>query len=150
MKKKASRILALGCTLLLVGCGVPEAGESDFEPERDTVVQEETSTQTSSYKLVLRSGNKGATVEITDRDTIEYITDNLESLTFTRDESSENYNGWNYWLKWYDEEELIDDVVILNETKIDYNDYFYQCSGTEGKIDIAFLEELLEQSSDSE
>lgn len=95
-------------------------------------------------KIVLRSGNDGKTVEITDEEEIRYITENINAIEFDRGESGKDYTGWSYWLKWYDSEEmLLEDIVIMSKNQIDYKDYFYKSIAADCEIDIAFLDSLL-------
>ena len=95
-------------------------------------------------KIELRSGTDGTTVEITSAEDIQYITDNINALTFSKGESSQDYNGWSYWLKWYDSENtLIEEIVVMDADLIDYKDYFYSSTETYNRIDIDYFDTLL-------
>lgn len=59
--------------------------------------------------------------------------------------SSTDYSGWRYLLNWYDERnQLMEKVVVLSETRIEYEDYFYEGEEGDGRIDLARLDELLD------
>lgn len=95
-------------------------------------------------KILLMSGSSGEVVEITDAETIAYITDNINSMTFSRHESSHQHNGWSYSLRWYDSEDnLIEYIVVMSATQIDYGNYFYNEMDADVEIDIEYLKELL-------
>lgn len=97
-------------------------------------------------KIEIRSGNTGATVERSDEEEIAYITDNINALTFSKGKSGKNSSGWSYWLKWYDSEDnLIEEIIVMSECQIDYEDYFYTCTDTDLGIDTAFFDELLNE-----
>lgn len=128
MKRLIALVLALVCVLSLVGCSETnmtfDIGEAS--------------------KIELRSGNDGTMVEITDVEDIQYITDNINSLTFSKGESSKDYSGWSYSLKWYDSENnMMEEMVVMSEYQIDYKDYFYKGMEADHKIDISFLDTLL-------
>lgn len=65
-------------------------------------------------------------------------------MKFSKGESSKDYVGWNYWLKWYDyENNLIEEIVVMSEYQIDYEDYFYMVVEADYQIDISFLDTLI-------
>ncbi len=128
MKRLIVLVWALVCVLSLLGCSETnmtfDIGEAS--------------------KIELRSGNDGTMVEITDVEDIQYITDNINSLTFSKGESSKDYSGWSYSLKWYDSENnMMEEMVVMSEYQIDYKDYFYKGMEADHKIDISFLDTLL-------
>ncbi|MCC8196730.1 MAG: hypothetical protein LIO49_08055 [Ruminococcus sp.] len=128
MKRIFVLILTVAVALTMVGCA-------------EKVV---TFNIDGASKILLMSGSSGETVEITDPETIAYITDNINSMTFNRDESSRQHNDWSYSLRWYDSEDnLIEYIVIMSATRIDYDNYFYNEMDADVEIDIAYLEELL-------
>ena len=102
-------------------------------------------------KIELRSGIDGTTVEITRTEDIQYITDNINALTFSKGESSQNYDGWSYWLKWYDSQNtLMEEIVVMGADLIDYKDYFYSNTETDNKIDIDYFDTLLAMNQKAE
>ena len=79
----------------------------------------------SAAKVELRSGNTGNFVEITDADSIEKITNNINSLRYEKGNSSNDYTGWSYSIKWYNTDgSLIEEIVILGNQAIDYEERF--------------------------
>ncbi len=127
MKKLIALILVSICSLSLVGC----SSEIIFDI-------------TSTSKIELRSGSDGTTVEITNREDIKRITDNISALKFSEEGSSKDHSGWSYWLKWYDSENnLIEEIVVMSEKQINYKDYFYTCMEADHEIDISFFDALL-------
>ncbi|WFA08772.1 immunoglobulin-like domain-containing protein [Tissierella sp. Yu-01] len=90
----------------------------------------------------MRSGNTGNTVEITDTNNIQQITNNINSLEYEEGDPSNNSSGWLYSIKWYNTDgKLIEQIVILDNKTIDYEDKFYKVS--DGNIDIELLDDLL-------
>ncbi len=131
MKRFLALVLVFATVLTMVGCA------------KKTV----TFDIDGASKILLMSGSSGETVEITDEETIKYITDNINSMTFNRHESSRQHNGWSYSLRWYDSDDnLIEYIVVMNATRIDYDNYFYNEMDADVEIDIAYLEELLSEN----
>lgn len=130
MRKTSAFVLALVCVLGLAGC-------SDTGMTLDI-------GETS--KIELRSGNDGTTVEITNTEDMQYITSNINALTFIKGESSKDYSGWSYSLKWYDSKNnLMEEIVVMSEHQIKYKDYFYKVAETAHTIDISFFDALLDK-----
>lgn len=95
----------------------------------------------NAASIVLKSGNTGTEIEITEADIIEEITVHFNSLTFRKDGEVDS-DGWTYWLKWYDADgNLISDIVVLSSDKIAYGDYYY--TAEDGVIDTDLLDALL-------
>lgn len=94
-------------------------------------------------RIELYSGTDGEMVVITDGEEMEQITGEINAMTFRREEPSADYSGWRYLLKWYDSQgQLMEKVVVLSETRIEYEGYFYE--GEEDGIDLARLDKLLD------
>lgn len=100
----------------------------------------------SAAKIELLSGNTGNFVEITDADSIEQITNNINSLRYEKGNSSNDYTGWSYSIKWYNTDgSLIEEIVILSNQAIDYEEKFYSVS--DGIIDTELLDDFLSEST---
>ncbi|MDE7205056.1 MAG: hypothetical protein K2O91_24850 [Lachnospiraceae bacterium] len=127
MKKRITFAAVLVCIFGLAGC----SSEKAFGIA-------------NASKIELCSGSDGTTVEITNEEDIQYITDNINDLKFSRGKSSKDHSGWSYRLKWYDSENnLIEELIVMSEYQIDYKDYFYTSIDTDHEIDISFLEDTL-------
>lgn len=92
--------------------------------------------------IELQNRGDNVSAKILFSEDIRYITDNLNSLKLIKQQSIEDYGGWNYRLRWYDDNgNLLDTVVIISGSLIVYNEHFYSVSG--GSTDLSFLDELL-------
>ncbi len=128
MKRLLALVLVFAIALTMVGCA------------KKTV----TFDIDGVSKILLMSGSSGEMVEITDSETIKFITDNINSMEFHRDTSSRYHNGWSYSLRWYDSEDnLIEYIVVMSATRIDYDNYFYNEMDADVEIDIEYLKALL-------
>ena len=54
-------------------------------------------------KITVMDGNTGKSVGITDLESIQYITDNINGLTYSKGDKV-NSDGWSYALTWCDED----------------------------------------------
>lgn len=117
--------LALICCLSLTSCG-----------KKMTFAIENTET------ILVMSGNTGKSVEITDQDIIQQITDNINSLSFERG-SRINSTGWSYNIRWYnaDGDEIENMSTGGTGTNLFYGGYNW--SIVSGNIDTALLDEVL-------
>lgn len=127
MKKLILLIIILALPLALGGCFVAsthlEIGEAD--------------------KIVLRSGNDGSSVEITDSGDIGHITENINTLRFEKVNTDKVYDGWSYDITWYGADgEPVDSMTIISGNRVQYNDTYYDSLGA--TVDTAFLDRLLE------
>ena len=99
----------------------------------------------NAAKITVISGNTGQSIEITDADSIQYITDNIYGLTYTRGEKV-NSDGWRYGLMWSDENgNEVEKVTVLNEYTISYDGRYYKGMEADYEIDLAFLKDLFEE-----
>lgn len=96
-------------------------------------------------RIKLRSGLDGTMVEITDEETIGYITDNVNALKFQKGKSSSGYGGWSYRISWYDSnDKLMEQIVVMSEYVIDYQDHFWSGMSVDQELDLPYLDALLE------
>lgn len=99
---------------------------------------------TQSQKIMVTSGNTGESVEIKDISLIEDITNQFNSLRFEKQQSSENYTGWDYQISWYDNDNhIVEEITILDQDTINYNHDFYVV--IEGSIDVELLKHRIDQ-----
>ncbi len=131
MKKVLVLILALMLALPVCGCA-EQTKKFDIS---------------GAAKITIGSGSTGKRIEITDEEAIRYITENINAITFGRDKSSKNSNGFAYGLTWYDSAgEAIDGLIIHSAYKISYENYFYNGMEVDHGIDIEFIKGLFEGS----
>ena len=97
-------------------------------------------------QITVISGNTGKSVGITDADSIQYITDNINGLTYSKGEKV-NSDGWSYGLTWSDGDgNEVEKVTVLDEYTIIYEGRYYKGMDADYEIDLAFLKELFEES----
>ena len=83
----------------------------------------------NAAKITVISGNTGQSIEIRDAGSIQYVTDNIYGLTYSRGEKVNSYS-WSYGLTWSDENgNEVEKVTVLNEYTIIYDGRYYK--GTE-------------------
>lgn len=133
MRKRIVLLLALVLAVSLTAClsaaATLDIGEAD--------------------RIELRSGDSGAAVQVTDAEDIRHITDNINTLRFEKVKSGNDSSGWSYSLSWYGPDgALADEMVILNESRINYNGDFYMSVGA--GIDTVFLDRLLEGAGENQ
>ncbi len=97
----------------------------------------------TASKIKIFSGSTGQSVEITDSEIIKTITDDINSHTFTKDKSSKNWEGFSYYITWYAPDgEQMEEVIVMTESRISYDDYFYDKEECNCEIDTAYIEAL--------
>ena len=96
-------------------------------------------------KITVTSGTTGTQVEITDTENIQYITDNINGLTYSKGEKV-NSDGWSYALLWYDKDgNEQKKLTVLNENTVIFDGRYYKGMEADYEIDLAFLEKLFEE-----
>ena len=96
-------------------------------------------------KIIVSSGTTGTQVEITDTENIQYITDNINDLTYSKGEKV-NSDGWSYALIWYDKDgNEQKKLTVLNENTVIFDGRYYKGMEADYEIDLAFLEKLFEE-----
>lgn len=96
-------------------------------------------------KLTVTSGNTGEKVEITDTESIRYITDNINGLTYSKGDKVSS-DGWSYALTWYDKDgNEQKKLTVLNEYTIIYDGRYYKGMEADYEINLSFLEKLFEE-----
>ena len=95
-------------------------------------------------KIIVTSGTTGEQVEITDTESIQYITDNINGLTYSKGEKV-NSDGWSYALIWYDKDgNEQKKLTVQNEYMIIFEGRYYKGIEADYEIDLVFLEKLFE------
>ena len=96
-------------------------------------------------QITVISGNTGKSVGITDADSIQYITDNINGLTYSKGEKV-NSDGWSYGLTWFDGGgNEVEKVTVLDEYTIIYKGRSYKGMDADYEIDLVFLKDLFEE-----
>lgn len=96
-------------------------------------------------KLTVTSGNTGEKVEITDTESIRYITDNINGLTYSKGDKVSS-DGWSYALTWYDKDgNEQKKLTVLNEYTTIYDGRYYKGMEADYEINLSFLEKLFEE-----
>ena len=96
-------------------------------------------------KIIVSSGTTGTQVEITDTENIQYITDNINGLTYSKGEKV-NSDGWSYALIWYDKDgNEMKKLTVLNEYTVIFEGCYYKGTEVDYEIDLTFLEKLFEE-----
>jgi hypothetical protein len=93
-------------------------------------------------KVELTNGTNGDRIEIIDNKKIKTISGFFSIEPFKKGEISSNSTGWRYRLKFYNNNDLIEDITVMAETKIRYSDYFYETKNN--NIKIIYLDELFD------
>jgi hypothetical protein len=112
----------------LTGCGAKTFNPNSFNPNNVT-------------KVELLNGTDGNWFEIIDSDDIQTLLRFFNGNSFTKGKSSSDSTGWRYRLKFYNYDNLLEEITVMTETQIAYEGYFYQADND--CIDTAFLNELL-------
>lgn len=134
--KKSIFILSLIIVLGLVGC-------SDKNLTFDIG---------EASKIHIKSGLSGDEVNITDKEFIQEITEDINSLRFEKTSTSNGKVGYAYMLTWLDtEDEPIARVMITDENgyQISHAGYYYKV-GADLSIDVELIDDMLNISLSSE
>ena len=125
MKQLMTLVLALVYMLGLVSCS--------SKPKTFEIVGAE--------RLTVRSGTTGESIDITNVDDIKYITDNINSLKYSKGKKV-NGSGWSYSLQWFDQNGAIIEKLILfgDGYTINYDGYYYKGMSADYEIDLSFLD----------
>ena len=95
-------------------------------------------------KIIVSSGTTGTQVEITDTESIRYITDNINGLTYSKGEKV-NSDGWSYALIWYDKDgNEQKKLTVLNEHTVVFDGRYYEGMEADYEIDLTYLAKLFE------
>ncbi|MDY0278662.1 MAG: hypothetical protein RBQ97_11330 [Acholeplasma sp.] len=122
--KKLMFILVICIILTLAGCGTKQL-----------------SMKESKY-IVLKDEDNGEYIEITDEETVEKITNDINSLSLKKGKTIELPPGWSYQLIWYNSNDEIQGVIgIVDGSTLGYKDNYYSVSKDE-IIDIELFDEL--------
>lgn len=129
MKKHAALLLTIFCVCVLAACSSENEGIPLNIPD--------------AAEIELRSEMAGKSVKITDKEDVEYITDNFNAQRYIKDRKNDS-DGYSYSLKWYDNDgKLLFDTMVMNPNRISFGNNFYNKAQINTEIDTAFLDEML-------
>lgn len=132
MRKHIVFLMLLACVLGLSACGQQQINEEENVLLRNVNIDD-------VEKVTIKSGGTGESVDITEPEDIEYITNNINSLEYSKGEKV-NGDGWSYMLRWYNSDgEIIKEITLLGGDTIIFDGYYYR-NISDGAIDISFLE----------
>ena len=129
MKRRAALLLTIFCVCVFAACSSENEGISLNIP--------------AASEIELRSEMREKSIKITDKEDIEYITDNFNVQRYIKDKKNDD-GGYSYSLKWYDTEgNLLFCAMVINPDRISYGNGFYNKAQINTEIDTAFLYEML-------
>lgn len=132
MKRCFSLFMALILMLGIAGCAFKSKAPKTFEiPDAE--------------KLMVMSGSTGESIDITDKDDIKYITDNICALKYSN-KGKVDSDGWSYFLQWFDENgEVIEKLTLTGDGyTVIYDGCFYKGMEADYEIDLQFLEDMFQ------
>lgn len=133
MKKWIALILTFAWVLSSVGCTPEKAEQKKFDIAGAECIE-------------LFSGLTGNSAVITEAETIAYITDNINGLSFEKGSAHNGENGYAYSLEWYDADmKLLDEMYVIDEYTVLYGGYFYNGMEADNEIDTEYLRILTEE-----
>ena len=139
MRKHIVFLMLLACVLGLSACGQQQTNK-----EENVLLQNVNIDDVE--KVTIKSGGTGESVDITEPEDIEYITNSINSLEYSKGEKV-NGDGWNYILRWYNSDgEIAEEITLLGTDTIIFDGHYYR-NISDGEIDISFL---MEQFTDNE
>ena len=129
MKKIIAIVFAILCVMSIEGCSNKNMTFDIGE----------------AAKINIKSGLTGEEVNIADNEFIKDITENINSLRFEKNSSTDGKVGYAYMLTWYDADGAeIADITITDENgyQISHDGYYYKV-GADLNIDIELIDEML-------
>jgi len=139
MPKNGIVLLALMIFLisLLTACGtetseIEDIGTKTFELE-------------NVNRILLRDCDSGKLIEITEDDKVQKMVRFFTDNGFEKGELVDR-SGGSYIFGFYHDDNEVESIGVLNESKITYDGYYYDTTGN--VIDISYLAELFEEMAD--
>ncbi len=101
-------------------------------------------TENEVASVTIFSGSTGKQMVIEDREEINTIVGNIQSLKLKRNGFSFDYVGFSFSLTFKDKDgNVIDSIIINNKDTIRDNRFFYKCES--GEICFTYLQELADR-----
>ena len=134
MKKPASKTAAAICIIALTAISLTAcSGKMTFDLKGITEID-------------LTRGSDGTIVYITDADQLEKLIQPFNDGSFVKGESAKDSTGWRYRLRFWQGDEMQDEIIVTGNNVISYNNYFFQ--NENGAADLKYYEELLNYDAD--
>ena len=90
-------------------------------------------------------GNTGESFDLSDRDEIRYVAENIQSTKMQKDTLSIGYMGYSFRISFFDENgKEIESFIINSSNTIRKDPFFYRC---DGDLCFDYLKELEEEYS---
>ena len=90
-------------------------------------------------------GNTGESFDLSDRDEIRYVVENIQNTKMKKDTLSIGYTGYNFRISFFDENgKEIERFIINSSNTIRKDPFFYRC---DGDLCFDYLKELEEEYS---
>ena len=134
MRKITIFVLALVCMLGLVAC-------TGKNMKFDIGV---------ANSINIKSGLTGDEINITDKEIIQSITQDINSLRFEKTSESDGKVGYVYMVKWFDADgKQMESITITEENgyQISYGGYFYKV-GADLCIDVTLIDKLISTTAE--
>jgi len=131
MKKLIAIVLTIICVLALVGCSNKNMTFNIGE----------------ASKINIKSGLTGHEVDVTDSETIQNITQDINDLRFEKTSKMDGEVGYAYMLEWFDADgKQIASITITDENgyQIIHDGYYYKV-GADLCIDVELFDKLLDR-----
>ncbi|OCT16689.1 hypothetical protein A8709_08450 [Paenibacillus pectinilyticus] len=95
-------------------------------------------------KIIIFNGGTGVELELTNKDDIEHIINNLRGITFQKGKSSFGYMGFSFKTTVYDKKgKPVKQLIINSEDTVRYKGYFYKAKGS--LIDYTYIKKKFEK-----
>lgn len=131
--------MLLACVLGLSACGQQQTNKEENVLLRNVNIDD-------VEKVTIKSGGTGESVDITEPEDIEYITNSINSLEYSKGEKV-NGDGWSYMLRWYNSDgEIAEEITLLGTDTIIFDGHYYR-NISDKEIDISFLVEQFTEDS---
>lgn len=103
-----------------------------------------TTTPSSVARIHIFDGQSGYELDLSDRDDINAVMQNLNDVTFQKGKVSFGYMGYSYHITLYGKDgDELDDFIINSADTVRYRGFFYTAKS--GRIDYDMLDEWMQE-----
>ena len=100
-------------------------------------------------KILISSGSTGETVEVTDTEAIKNITENINSLRFSKSGENKDAAGFTYTVSWLNESgSEISSITIFDSHTVVYKGTTYKGSEGQTGVDIKYIDTIVAKVKD--